>query len=137
MTPTQAVDPTTFRAALASQIKLEKAHTRAGDELSRQRRALPAVKISDPGSFTWTSATDNTTKSLLDLFGDKRQLIMYHFMLKDADKEGCEGCSFLVDNLPSEWGHLELRETKMVLSAAAGVEGINRFKGRMGWEGLE
>jgi predicted dithiol-disulfide oxidoreductase (DUF899 family) len=133
----QAVDASTFRTALADQIQLEKAHTRAGDELSKKRRALPAVKISDPTSFTYLSASDKSTKSLLDLFGDKKQLIIYNFMLKDTDKEGCKGCSLLVDHLPTEWGHLAQRDTKMVIAATAGVEKINEFKGRMGWDTIE
>jgi predicted dithiol-disulfide oxidoreductase (DUF899 family) len=79
------------------------------------------------------TASDGSTKTLLDLFEGRRQLILYHFMLHDQDKEGCDGCSFFADNVPSELRHLQSRHTTMAFAAPAGIEKVNAFKERMGW----
>lgn len=71
--------------------------------------------------------------TLSDLFEGRKQLIVYHFMLGPDDTAGCEGCSFLVDNLPSSLAHLKSRDTSLVLVSRAPLEKIESFKKRMGW----
>src|SRR6202035_4319521 len=53
----------------------EKAFTRARDALSRKRRELPWVKVDKAYAFDGR----NGKETLADLFGDKSQLIVYHF----------------------------------------------------------
>src|SRR5580704_16755950 len=63
----------------------EKAVTRQRDELSRQRRELPWVKVDKSYVFDGPAG-----KQTLDqLFAGRNQLIVYHFMLGPGWKEGC------------------------------------------------
>ncbi len=66
----------------------EKAHTHAGDAVAAQRRRLPMTEV---------DATVETTgpggpTSLLDMFEGRRQLIVYHHMLKPDDEHPCPAC---------------------------------------------
>jgi predicted dithiol-disulfide oxidoreductase (DUF899 family) len=49
-------------------LRLEKEHTRRGDELARRRRELPWVKVEKEHRFE----TDEGTKTLADLFDGRR-----------------------------------------------------------------
>ena len=57
-------------------LEKEKEFTRLRDELSRQRRQLPWVKVDKPYVFVGP----NGKETLAQLFGTKSQLIVYHFM---------------------------------------------------------
>ena len=78
------------------------------------------------------TALDGVQETLLGLFENRRQLILYHFMLADNDKEGCVGCSLCMDHI-SNLAHLHSRDTTFVAVATASVERIAAFKERMGW----
>ena len=132
-TDIQVGTPESFRAARADLLNEEKSATRLLSSLAEKRRALPAVKVNNPSQYTFT-ASDGSSKTLLDLFEGRRQLILYHFMLFDKDKEGCVGCSFCMDNLPQELRHLQNRDTTMAAAAPAGIEKVNAFKERMEWK---
>ena len=54
----------------------EKALTRQRDELARERQGLPWVKIEKEYVFD----SPQGKKTLGELFGDKSQLLIYHFM---------------------------------------------------------
>src|SRR5688572_9792115 len=54
----------------------EKAATRAKDELNAERRRLPMVRIEKEYVFDGS----NGKVRLLDIFEERRQLIIYHFM---------------------------------------------------------
>ena len=72
----------------------EKQFTRARDDLSRQRRELPWVKVEKRYLFDGP----NGSESLSDLFGGRSQLIVYHFMFPPDWEEGCLHCSFWADH---------------------------------------
>ena len=72
----------------------EKEFTRLRDELSRQRRELPWEKVTKSYVFDGPSGK----QTLAELFGDRSQLIVYHFMFDPAWDEGCKSCSFVADN---------------------------------------
>ena len=67
----------------------EKELTRASDELARQRRALPWVRVEKEYAFEGPKGRE----TLAQLFDGRSQLIVYHFMLGPGWKEGCVGCS--------------------------------------------
>src|SRR5271165_2167545 len=73
----------------------EKENTRQRDELARQRRQLPWVRVEE--IYTFDSAQGKVT--LADLFRGKSQLIVYHFMFGPDWAEGCPSCSFVSDHL--------------------------------------
>ncbi len=70
--------------------------------------------------------------SLNDLFEGRRQLIVYHHMLKPSDRAPCAGCSMFVDSLQRR-EHLLARDTNLVLVSRAPIEEIEVFRKRMGW----
>src|SRR5262245_54991455 len=57
-------------------LAAEKELTRSSDELARQRRELPWVRVEKEYTFD----TDRGTRSLADLFDGRSQLLIYHFM---------------------------------------------------------
>lgn len=110
-------------------LKREKDFNRLRDELSEARRGLPWVKVKE--NYTFQGAEKKET--LRDLFGDRSQLIVYHFMLGPDKMVGCSGCSFMVDNLPADLSHLEQKDVKFVVVSRAPIEQIQAFKKRMNW----
>ena len=72
-------------------------------------------------------------KSLDDLFGDKSQLIINHFMLAPGWKEGCVGCSFGADHVEGTLVHLAQRDVAYVAVSRAPLAEIETYKQRMGW----
>ena len=63
-------------AARRELLVAEKELTRRGDELARQRQALPWVRIDKKYHFE----TDDGAAALGDLFRGRSQLLIYHFM---------------------------------------------------------
>jgi predicted dithiol-disulfide oxidoreductase (DUF899 family) len=76
MTDHKIVDPEQWQTARAELLEREKAHTRMGDELARQRRELPWVQVDKP----YPLDTDDGTRTLAELFDGRSQLLVYHFM---------------------------------------------------------
>src|SRR5579872_1970548 len=76
-------------AARLDLLKAEKELTRRGDEIARQRQALPWVRLDKAYRFD----TEEGNKSLADLFGGRSQLLVYHFMFGPDYKAGCVSCS--------------------------------------------
>ena len=71
--------------------------------------------------------------SLLELFGDLDQLVVYHFMLGPGWGEGCPSCSFWADNYDGIGVHLAARSTAFVTISRASLTEITAYKTRMGW----
>jgi predicted dithiol-disulfide oxidoreductase (DUF899 family) len=126
----QIVSRSEWLEARTDLLAKEKAAVRANDAFRAQLRDdFPMVKIDKEYTFDGP----NGKVALADLFDDRKQLIVYHFMLAPEDEAGCPGCSFLADNLPSSLTHLNSRNTTLVLVSRAPLEKIESFKKRMGW----
>lgn len=108
----------------------EKELRRMQDELSRQRRELPWVKVEKDYVFDGP----NGKETLADLFDGRSQLIVYHFMLGPDWAEGCPGCSFLSDHIDGTLVHLANRDVTLLAVSRAPMEKIAEFKKRMGWK---
>jgi predicted dithiol-disulfide oxidoreductase (DUF899 family) len=117
-----------WRAAREELLAKEKEHTRAQDALNAERRRLPMVRIEK--EYVCQGANGEAT--LADLFEGRRQLVLYHFMFGPNQKEGCDGCSMVVDNMGHP-AHLHARDITRVLVSRAPLEKIEPFKKRMGW----
>src|SRR5271165_6767991 len=76
MTDHRIVSREEWLAARTSLLAEEKAFTHARDALSQRRREMSWVKVDKPYRFVGADGS----MSLADLFGGKRQLIVYHFM---------------------------------------------------------
>ena len=107
----------------------EKEFTRMRDQLSQDRRALPWVKVEKEYVFD----TPNGKKTLAELFGDRRQLIVYHFMFGPDWAEGCPSCSFWADNFDGIGVHLQHRDIQLVAISRARLEQLEAYKKRLGW----
>jgi hypothetical protein len=88
----QVVSQSEWLEARKALLEKEKELTRASDALAAERRELPMVKVEKEYTF---KGPDDKELSLADLFGDKDQLIVYHFMFGPDDDCGCSGCSFI------------------------------------------
>ncbi|WP_419913669.1 DUF899 domain-containing protein [Hoeflea sp.] len=110
-------------------LEREKAFNRERDSLSRERQSLPWVEITKEYMFD----TDAGRKSLSELFGDRSQLVVYHFMYGPDWEAGCKSCSFLADSFDRSVVHLAARDVALVAASRAPLETLNAFKKRMGW----
>ena len=107
----------------------EKEFTRLRDELSRQRRELPWEKVDKQYVFDGPSGKE----TLAELFENRSQLIVYHFMFAPDWDEGCPHCSFWADNFNGIGVHLNHRDVTFVVISRAPLAKIEPFKQRMGW----
>jgi len=117
-----------WQVAREELLAKEKAATRALDALAAERRRLPMVEFSSEYEFEGPAGT----VSLPDLFDDRRQLIVYHFMLFAGEDHLCDGCSMIVDGL-GHLGHLAARDAAFVLTSPATRAQIESVSARMGW----
>ena len=116
-------------AARTAFLAKEKKFTKLGDQLSRERRGLPWMKIDKKYVFEGPDGRETLAK----LFDGKQQLIVYHFMFGPGWKEGCAHCSFWADNFNGIIPHIRQRDTNMVAISRAPWKEIAPFKKRMGW----
>lgn len=84
----------------------EKELTRLRDRLSQERRDLPWER----GEKDYVFDGPGGRESLADLFGGRRQLLVYHFMFDPSWDEGCKSCSFWIDNFDGIDVHLAHRD---------------------------
>jgi predicted dithiol-disulfide oxidoreductase (DUF899 family) len=99
-------------------------------ELCAERRALPWVKIDK----TYRFRGPDGDVTLPELFGSKRQLMVYHFMFGPSWSEGCLGCSFMADHFDGALWHLPQRDLAFVAVSRAPLEKLEAYKRRMGWK---
>jgi predicted dithiol-disulfide oxidoreductase (DUF899 family) len=116
-------------AARTAFLAKEKEFTRLRDELSRQRRELPWVKVEKTYAFD----APHGKQTLADLFEGRSQLVVYHFMFDPSWDEGCKHCSFWADNFNPNVVHLNHRDVSLVAISRAPLAKIEPFKKRMGW----
>jgi predicted dithiol-disulfide oxidoreductase (DUF899 family) len=115
--------------ARAAFLAREKEFTRLRDELSRQRRSLPWVRVDQPYVFDGP----NGKETLAQLFQDRSQLVVYHFMFSPDWTEGCKHCSFWADHFDATGVHLNHRDVTLVAISRAPLAVIEPFRKRMGW----
>ena len=124
----QVVSETEWQAAQGALRAEEKEATRARDALAAKRRRLPMVRIDKDYAF---DGPDGKV-TLLDLFEDRRQLLLYHFMFGPNQDAGCDGCSMFVDQI-GHLAHLHARDTSFALVARAPITKLEAYRKRMGW----
>jgi predicted dithiol-disulfide oxidoreductase (DUF899 family) len=107
----------------------EKALTHRQDELAHERQQLPWVRLEKSYIFD----TPEGNKTLGDLFGDKSQLLVYHFMFGPEWEQGCPSCSMATDTMDANYVHLTQRDVAFAMVSRAPMEKIAAFKKRMGW----
>jgi predicted dithiol-disulfide oxidoreductase (DUF899 family) len=117
-------------AARKELLAREKEHTRRGDELARERRALPWVRVEKEYTFE----TDDGARTLAQLFAGHSQLLVYHFMFGPEYEAGCPSCSSIADGFDGLHVHLAGRaDARLVAVSRAPLERLQAYRRRMGW----
>jgi predicted dithiol-disulfide oxidoreductase (DUF899 family) len=107
----------------------EKELTHLSDQLARERRALPCVRVDKAYVFD----TPQGARRLSELFDGRRQLLVQHFMLAPGWDEGCKSCSFMADHHAGMQPHLAQRDVTLLVVSRAPLAQIEAFRRRMGW----
>jgi predicted dithiol-disulfide oxidoreductase (DUF899 family) len=117
-----------WAAAREELLAGEKEH-RLGDELARQRRELPWVRVEKEYRFD----TDDGTRTLAELFDGRGQLVVYPFMFGPSYQAGCPTCSSIADAVDGVVPHLNARDVTVLFVSQAPLEKLQAYKRRMGW----
>jgi len=110
-------------------LEAEKELTRRGDELARQRQALPWVRIDKEYRFE----TEEGSAVLPDLFRGRSQLLVYHFMFGRDYTAGCATCSTIADGFNGFAVHLANHDVTLSAVSRASLAQLQAYKRRMGW----
>jgi len=110
-------------------LKEEKELTRMSDEVAQRRQEMPWVKVEKAYRFD----TDNGSASLKDLFGDRSQLLVYHFMFGPDYEAGCPSCSMIADGFNGFAVHLANHDVGLWAVSRAPLKKLQAYKQRMGW----
>ena len=117
-------------AARKELLAKEKEFTRARDELTAQRQALPWEAVEKEYVFEGP----NGRQTLAELFDGWSQLLVYHFMFAPEDDVGCKSCSFWADNFNPNVIHLNARDVSFAAVSRAPFEKLEAYRERMGWD---
>ena len=127
------VSPEAWEAARLEMLVKEKAFTRTRDRLAAERRRMPWMPVEKAYQFEGLKGK----ASLLDLFEDRRQLIVYRAFFEPGvagwPDHACRGCSFGADHV-AHLAHLNARDTTLVWASRAPQADIVRLKAKMGWD---
>ncbi|MCB1686190.1 MAG: DUF899 domain-containing protein [Pseudomonadales bacterium] len=126
----EVVDRQTWLAARLELLAAEKAFSRARDALTRQRQTLPWVRVDE--NYQFEGAAGN--QSLAELFGNRSQLIVQHYMYAPGWQEGCKSCAFWADQFDPALPHLAARDVAFAAVSQAPYTDFAPFKKRMGWQ---
>jgi len=128
--PPRIVTRDQWLLARQQHLAREKEFTHLRDQLSRERRELPWVKVDQSYVFE----TPSGPRTLGDLFAGRSQLITYHFMFGADWEEGCRGCSYVADHFDGLIAHLNARDVSLVAVSKAPLATLQKFQSRMGWK---
>jgi predicted dithiol-disulfide oxidoreductase (DUF899 family) len=99
------------------------------DALRAERRQLPWVRIEK--AYVFEGPEGRCT--LGELFGDRGQLAIYHFMLTPGSDHVCHGCSFVADHVDAARQHFEHADLSFAAVSRVPLQRIEQVKNRMGW----
>lgn len=123
-------DRTTWLAARHQLLEEEKALTRARDALNASRRRLPMVEVTEDYRFTGPDGE----VPLIELFDNRAQLIVYHFMFQPGWTEGCPSCSAgAVETSDGLLEHLADRDTTLVYTSRAPYQDLAAWRSELGY----
>jgi predicted dithiol-disulfide oxidoreductase (DUF899 family) len=125
----QVVSREEWIEARRSFLAKEKELTRRRDELSRQRRDLPWVKIEK--EYVFDAPEGKVT--LAELFDGRSQLFIKHFMMGPGQVTQCVGCSLEVDHIEGVLAHLHNHDVTYAVVARAPIDEVEAVRRRMGW----
>jgi predicted dithiol-disulfide oxidoreductase (DUF899 family) len=106
----------------------EKEATRLLDEIAARRRRLPMVAF-DNAQYGFDAS--GGTKTLIDLFEGRPQLVIYQFMDNGPD-EYCPGCTHFTNNV-ADLSELADNDVSWSTVSNMPLGQIEEYKERMGW----
>lgn len=125
----KVVSASEWQAARDALLAAEKDATHALDALAAKRRYFPMVKIEQAYLFD----TPTGKKSLVDLFEERTQLVVYQFMDNGPDNY-CPGCTKFTSNIPTAaLDGLAERGVSWTNVSNMPLAQIEAYKQRMGW----
>ncbi|HVA19553.1 MAG TPA: DUF899 family protein [Solirubrobacteraceae bacterium] len=111
--------------------KLEAEQAERNAKIKEKRRALPWVPVEKEYVFD----TEDGSKTLLELFDGRSQLLAYNIMFGPGYSKGaCPGCTSLGDGLDGSLVHLNHRDVTLICFSRAPIDRLVAYKQRMGWE---
>jgi predicted dithiol-disulfide oxidoreductase (DUF899 family) len=129
----KVVSPEEWSQARELMLVKEKELTRARDALAAERRHMPWMAVEKTYAFDGPEGR----VSLLELFEDRRQLVVYRAFFEPGvhgwPEHACRGCSLGADQV-SHLAHLNARDTTLVYASRAPQADITRLKAKMGWD---
>jgi predicted dithiol-disulfide oxidoreductase (DUF899 family) len=125
----KVVSPDQWLEARMQLLAKEKEFTRLRDQLAQQRRELPWERVDKEYLFDGP----NGRETLAQLFENRSQLLVYHFMFAPEWEAGCKHCSWWADNFERNIVHLNHRDTTMIAISRAPLQKLEGFRKRMGW----
>ena len=129
MTTHPIVSPDAWLTARRRLLDREKAASKAREELTAARAALPWVEVET--AYTFEGADGAVT--LADLFEGRSQLIVSHFMFAPEWDAGCPSCSFWADGYNGQIAHLEQRDVSFAAISRGPIDKLLAYRERMGW----
>ena len=116
-------------AARNALLEREKELTRRNDDLARERRELPWLRVEKEYSFE----TDDGPRTFAELFDGRSQLLVYNFMFGPDYTAGCPVCSSGADTYTGAVAHLRARDVTFLCISRAPLEKLQAYRRRMGW----
>lgn len=108
-----------WEAALAEQAKMEDELQDHIKRVAAARRRLPMAPVQ--GDYTLTGPDGE--QSLAEVFGDAKQLVIYHFMYAPDWSKGCPHCTMYArSHGPDINKELNRRDTRYILTSRAPYE---------------
>jgi predicted dithiol-disulfide oxidoreductase (DUF899 family) len=129
LSPPKVVSREEWLAVRKAFFLKEKAMTHELDALRAERRGLPWVKVEKPYVFEGPEGKC----TLSDLFQDRSQLAVYHFMLTPGSDHVCKGCSFVADHFDAARQHFGDADLSFAAISRAPIARIEQVKRALGW----
>jgi predicted dithiol-disulfide oxidoreductase (DUF899 family) len=123
-----SASPAEWLARRTRLLEQEKAVTRLKDLVAAERRRLPMVRVEKDYIFEGPAGKCR----LIDLFEDRLQLIVYHFMFDPESDKGCPGCTGFVHAL-GDLSMLAERNTRFALISRAPFAKLEAYRKQEGW----
>ena len=125
----EIIDKSTWLAARRELLAAEKDLQAARDDLATKRQRLPEYLIETDYVFHDVQGE----QTLIALFGDHSQLLVYHFMFHPDWEEGCKSCSFWADSFDGMIPHLAARDVAFAVISRGPLSKLQNYQKRMGW----
>ena len=124
-----------WEAALSDLAEQELAAAEQLDRLAASRKRMPMVRVEQDYRFEGPHGD----VSLLDLFEDRHQLILYRFFFEEGvggwPDAGCVGCSSWADGV-ADLNLLHAHDITFAMASPAPQANLRAYGQRMGWTDL-